>query len=67
MFWVVVLSLLIAFLYFVLIKPFNIWTERGVPQYPVFIQWKEIILGLVQYRPIYKYVENLYNDFSDLR
>ncbi|KAF2888228.1 hypothetical protein ILUMI_17945 [Ignelater luminosus] len=67
MFWVLILLGLATFIYFILIKPFQYWKSRGIPQPTVLRMWYENARAILQFDCQAEITKSVYDTFPGSR
>ncbi|KAB0791190.1 hypothetical protein PPYR_02990 [Photinus pyralis] len=60
-------AVLCAVLYYAFQKRFTYWESRGVLQFSLLVNLRELLLGLIPYRGVTEVLETIYNAFPESR
>uniref|UniRef100_A0A1Y1KP85 Cytochrome P450 n=1 Tax=Photinus pyralis TaxID=7054 RepID=A0A1Y1KP85_PHOPY len=60
-------AVLCVVLYFAFLKRFTYWKSRGVPQYSLLVNFRELLLGLISHRGTTETIQTIYNAFPGSR
>ncbi|KAF2887966.1 hypothetical protein ILUMI_18207, partial [Ignelater luminosus] len=67
MFWIAIVLGLVTFIYFILIKPFQYWESKGVPQLTILRVWYESARGIFQFACQAEIIKSVYDTFPGSR